>query len=117
VILVIRLPKQFWITKEEEQNMRVKELVTFYTHFKKSYRKYGPAAPATIIYKRLKSFRTSIERGYGLVKENRYRMEYTNTYMGIDNVTMHVIEHDIVLTQDIIFEYKTTGKVSPVIKV
>ncbi len=90
---------------------------TFYTHFKKSYRKYGPATPATIIYKRLKPFRTSIERGYGLVKENRYRMEYTNTYMGIDNVTMHVIEHDIVLTQDIIFEYKTTGKVSPVIKV
>jgi len=30
---------------------------------------------------------------------------------------MHVKEHDIVLTQDIIFEYKTTGKVSPVIKV
>ena len=46
-----------------------------------------------------------------------YRMEYTNTYMGIDNVAMHVIEHDIVLTQDIIFGYKTTGKVSPVIKV
>lgn len=91
--------------------------LTFYTHFKKSYRKYGPATPATIIYKKLKSFRTSIERGYGLVKENRYRMENTNTYMGIDNVTMHVKEHDIVLTQDIIFEYKTTGKVSPVIKV
>ena len=89
----------------------------FYTHFKDSYRKYGPATPDTIIYKRLKPFRTAIERGYGLVKENRYRMEYTNTYMGIDNVTMHVIEHDIALTQDIIFGYKTTGKVSPVIKI
>jgi len=44
-------------------------------------------------------------------------MEHTNTYMGIDNVAMHVIEHDIVLTQDIIFGYKTNGKVSPVIKV
>lgn len=88
-----------------------------YTHFRDSYRKYGPATPDTIIYKKLKPFRTAIERGFGLVKENRYRMEHTNTYMGIDNVAMHVIEHDIVLTQDIIFEYKTTGKVSPVIKV
>jgi hypothetical protein len=90
---------------------------TFYTHFKNSYRKYGPATPDTIIYKKLKPFRTAIERGFGLLKENRYRMEHTNTYMGINNVAMHVIEHDIVLTQDIIFGYKTTGKVSPVIKV
>jgi len=88
-----------------------------YTHFRDSYRKYGPATPDTIIYKKLKPFRTAIERGFGLIKENRYRMEYTNTYMGIDNVAMHVIEHDTVLTQDIIFGYKTTGKVSPVIKV
>jgi len=87
-----------------------------YTHFRDSYRKYGPATPDTIIYKKLKPFRTAIERRFGLLKENRYRMEYTNTYMGIDNVAMHVIEHDIVLTQDIIFGYKTTGKVSPVIK-
>ena len=90
---------------------------TFYTHFKNSYRKYGPAIPDSVIYKKLKPFRTAIERGFGLVKENRYRMEHTNTYMGIDNVAMHVIEHDIVLTQDIIFAYKTTGKISPVIKV
>lgn len=89
----------------------------FYTHFRDGYRKYGPAAPNTIIYKKLKPFRTAIERGFGLVKENRYRMEYMNTHMGIDNLTMHVIEHDIALTQDIIFEYKTTGKISPVIKV
>ena len=88
-----------------------------YTHFRDSYRKYGPATPDTIIYKKLKPFRTAIERGFGLLKENRYRMEHTNTYMGIDNVAMHVIEHDIVLTQDIIFGYKTGGKVSPVIKV
>ena len=89
----------------------------FYTHFRDGYRKYGPATPATIIYKNLKPFRTAIERGFGLVKENRYRMEWTNTYMGIDNVTMHVIEHDIALTQDIVFGYKTTGKISPVIKI
>ncbi len=91
--------------------------LTLYTYFRDSYRKYGPATPDTAIYKKLKPFRTAIERGYGLVKENRYRMEYTNTYMGLDNVAMHVIEHDITLTQDIIFGYKTTGKVSPVIKV
>jgi len=30
-------------------------------------------------------------------QENRYRMEWTNIYTRIDNVTMHVIEHDIAL--------------------
>ena len=38
-------------------------------------------------------------------QENRYRMEWTNTYMRIDNVTMHVIEHDIALALDIMLEY------------
>jgi hypothetical protein len=37
-------------------------------------------------------------------------MEETNFYKGIDNVTIHIVEHDIVLTQDIIFDYLTTGK-------
>ncbi|MFV1976326.1 MAG: hypothetical protein ACC651_11310, partial [Candidatus Scalindua sp.] len=55
-----------------------------YTKFKDSYRKFGPATPNSIIYKRLKPLRTAIERNYGLVKENRYRMEWINTYMGID---------------------------------
>ncbi len=98
-------------------NSSSKDGFIFYTHFKDGYRKYGPTIPTTIIYKKLKPFRTAIERGFGLAKENRYRMEYTNTYMGIDNVAMHVIEHDIVLTQDIIFDYNRTGKISPVIKV
>ena len=43
-------------------------------------------------------------------------METSNSYIGIDNVTMHVIEHDIVLTQDIIFDYLKSGKLSPVLK-
>lgn len=51
-----------------------------------------------------------------LVKENRYRMEYINTYIGINNVAMHVIEHDIILTQDTIFDFKRSGLKSPVIK-
>jgi len=55
---------------------------TFYTHFKKSYRKYGPATPVTIIYKRLKPFRTSIERGYGLVKENRVNVKDFSHHCG-----------------------------------
>ncbi|MBW1999678.1 MAG: hypothetical protein JRJ29_17160 [Deltaproteobacteria bacterium] len=42
-------------------------------------------------------------------------MEISNFYRGTDNVTIHSIEHDIVLTQDIIFAYTQTGKVSPVI--
>lgn len=41
-----------------------------------------------------------IERTFGLVKENRYRMEQSNFYRGIDNVTIPADEHDIVLTQD-----------------
>jgi len=57
----------------------------------------------------------AIERTFGLVKENRYRMGQTNFYKGLDNVTIHAVEHDIVLTQDIIFDYLTTGKKSPVL--
>ena len=86
-----------------------------YTYFKSGYRKYGPALPHSLIYKKLKPFRTGIERTFGLVKENRYRMEMSNSYKGIDNVTIHVIEHDIVLIQDIIFDYIKTGKISPVL--
>ena len=70
-----------------------------------------------IIYKHLKPLRTAIEREYGLVKENRYRMEYINTYTGIQNVTIHGIEHDIALTQDIVFNFRKSGLKSPVIKV
>lgn len=88
-----------------------------YTLFKDGYRKFGPALPSSTIYKHLRSYRTAIEREYGLVKENRYRMEYTNTYKGTDNVLIHVIEHDITLTQDIIFNFKKRGQISPVIKV
>ena len=87
-----------------------------YTHFKDGYRKYGPALPNSVIYKHLKPYRTAIEREYGLVKTNRYRMEYTNTYNGIDNVLIHTIEHDIALTQDIIFNFKSLGKISPVVQ-
>ena len=87
----------------------------FYTYFKNGYRKYGPAVPHSLIYKKLKPFRTGIERTFGLVKENRYRMEMSNFYKGIDNVTIHAIEHDIVLTQDIIFDYLKSGKISPVL--
>ena len=86
-----------------------------YTYFKDGYRKYGPAVPHSLIYKKLKPFRTGIERTFGLVKENRYRMEISNFYKGIDNVTIHTIEHDIVLTQDIISDYLKTGKLSSVL--
>ena len=42
-------------------------------------------------------------------------MEITNFYKGTDNVTIHAIEHDIVLTHDIIFDYMRSGKISPVL--
>jgi hypothetical protein len=88
---------------------------TRYTYFNDSYRKFGPATPNTVIYKKLKPFRTGIERTYGLVKENRYRMESSNLYKGIENVSIHVAEHDIVLTQDIIYDYIKDGKRSPIL--
>lgn len=88
-----------------------------YTRFKDGYRKFGPAVPGSRIYERLKPLRTGIERFYGLAKENRYRMEKTNTYMGHDNVLIHVIEHDIVLTLDIMYEFLKSGKKSDVLKI
>ena len=89
---------------------------TRYTYFSNGYRKFGPALPHNAIYQKLKPLRTGIEKTFGLVKENRYRMEETNFYKGIDNVTIHTVEHDIVLTQDIIFDYLMTGNKSPVLK-
>ena len=86
------------------------------TYFKDSYRKFSPATPGSLIYEKLKKYRTGIERYYGLVKENRYRMESSNVYKGLDNITIHVIEHDIVQTQDIIYDFLTTGNKSPVVK-
>jgi len=35
--------------------------------------------------------------------------------MGIDNVTMHVIEDDIALSLGIMLEYEKTGKLSPLL--
>ncbi len=64
----------------------------------------------------MKPLRTGIKRTLGLVKENWYRVERTNFYKGIDNVTIHVVEQDNVLTQDIIFDFLRTGKKSPVLK-
>ena len=96
-------------------NGKYKFSYTCRTYFVEGYRKFGPAVPHRLIYKKPKPFRTGIERTFGLVKENRYRMEKSNFYMGIDNVTIHAIEHDIDLTQDIIFDYLKTGKLSPVI--
>jgi hypothetical protein len=87
-----------------------------HTYFDDGYQKYGPAFPHSVVYQKLKPFRTGIKRTFGLIKENRYRMENTNLYKGIENVTIHAIEHDIVLTQDIIYDYVKTGKKSPVIK-
>ena len=88
-----------------------------HTRFKDSYRTQGPAVPGSRVYERLKPLRTGIERYYGLAKENRYRMETNNTYMGHDNVLIHVIEHDITLTLDIIFQHNQTGKWSDILKV
>jgi hypothetical protein len=114
----------FKACQESEQTLPLcnylKEQYSFgyicHTYFTSGYRKFGPALPHNAIYQKLEPLRTGIERTFGLVKENRYRMEETNFYRGIDNVTIHTIEHDIVLTQDIIFDYLTTGKKSPVLK-
>ena len=57
----------------------------------------GRRVPHSRIYKKLKPYRSGIERTFALVKENRYRMEISNRYKGIENVTIHAIEHDIAL--------------------
>jgi hypothetical protein len=88
-----------------------------HTHFKNDYRRLGPAVPGSRPYEQLKKFRTGIERYYGLTKENRYHMEVNNTYMGQDNVLIHVIEHDIAATLDILYEHKKTGKWSDVLNI
>ena len=69
----------------------------------------------SLIYKKLRPFSTGIERTFGLVKEIRYFREKSNRYKGIDNITIYDIEHDIVLTQDIIFDYLKSGKIRPVL--
>ena len=88
-----------------------------YTYFKEDYRRQGPAVPGLRPYEQLKKLLTGIERYYGLIKENRYHMEANNTYMGHNNVLIHVIEHDIVATIDILREHEKTGKWSYVLKV
>ncbi|HEA66199.1 MAG TPA: transposase [Desulfobacterales bacterium] len=88
-----------------------------YTYFKDDYRRKGPAVPGSRIYRRFKKLRTGIEHYYGLTKENRYHMETNNTYMGHDNVLIHVIEHDIVATLDILYEHNKTGKWSDVLNI
>jgi len=88
-----------------------------HTQFKNDYRRQGPAVPGSRSYEQLKKLRTGIERYYGLTKENRYHMETNNTYMGHDNVLIHVIEHDIVATLDILYEHKKTGKWSDVLNI
>ena len=88
-----------------------------HTYFKDDFRRQGPAVPGSRLYERLKPLRTGIERYYGLTKENRYYMEHNNTYMGHDNVLIHVIEHDIVATMDILNEHSKTGKWSDVLDI
>jgi hypothetical protein len=88
-----------------------------HNYFKDDYCRQGPAVPGSRLYEQLKKLRTGIERYYGLTKENRYYMEANNTYMGHNNVLIHVIEHDIVATLDIIYEHKKTGKWSDVLSV
>lgn len=90
---------------------------TKYTYFRDDYRRFGPAVPGARPYETLKKLRTGIERYYGLTKENRYRMEHTNTYMGRGNVLIHVLEHDIVAALDLLYQHAICGKWSDVLKI
>jgi hypothetical protein len=95
--------KELFLCSFLENNQSKYGLVK-YTHFKDSIRLYGPATPNSRIYQTLKSLRTGIERDFGLVKENRYRLQGTLNYEGFNAVQQHVTLFDIVLTQDKIFE-------------
>jgi len=87
-----------------------------YTCFKDDYRRQGPSVPGSRLSQRLKKLRNGIERHYGLTKENRYHMEVNNTCKGHDNVLIHVIEHDIVATLDVLFGHRKPGKWSDVLR-
>lgn len=73
---------------------------TFYTHFEWSYRKFGPLTPDMAIFDKLYRLRTDVERGFGLTKANRYRMEDNITVMGLDAVSIHVTLHDTAVVID-----------------
>lgn len=74
--------------------------LTFYTHFESGYRKFGPLTPDMPIFAKLYRLRTDVERGFGLTKANRYRMEDNITVMGLDAVAIHVILHDTAVVID-----------------
>jgi hypothetical protein len=101
----------------DHQNSENKYGWITHTRFNDDYRRQGPATPGSRPYEQLKKLRTGIERYYGLTKENRYHMETNNTYMGHNNVLIHVVEHDIVATLDILYEHKKTGKWSDVLNI
>ena len=54
-------------------------------NFKASYRKYGPAVFHSLIYKKLKPYRTGIERTFALVKENCIYWYIIFTYTEVNN--------------------------------
>lgn len=73
---------------------------TFYTHFKKGYRKYGPLPPATLMYRKLIKLRTAIERSFALKKENRYQMNHHLKVAGQEAVNIHATLYDTVAVLD-----------------
>jgi hypothetical protein len=73
---------------------------TFYTRFDWSYRKFGPLTPDMRLFDKLYRLRTDVERGFGLSKANRYRMEQSITVMGLDAVSIHVTLHDTAVVID-----------------
>jgi IS5 family transposase len=73
---------------------------TFYTRFDWSYRKFGPLTPDMGLFDKLYRLRTDVERGFGLTKANRYRMEQSITVMGLDAVSIHVTLHDTAVVID-----------------
>jgi len=71
--------------------------------------------PLGFICQKLKPFRTDIKRTFYLIKENRFCMEKTNFYMGIENFSIHVIEHYIIINQNILFDNLKSGKISSIL--
>ena len=83
-----------------------------YTYFKDDFRRQGPAVTGSRLFERLKILRAGIECYYGLTKESRYHLGNNSTYMGHDNVLIHVVA-----TMDILYEHSKTGKWSDVINI
>ena len=60
-----------------------------------------------------KESKTPAHNTYNTLRRKLKAEGFAQIHEKLENATIHVTEHDIVLTQDIISEYRQTAKISP----